>query len=363
MTEFIQGLELCRLFYEEAVRPILSDAFPGLRYSAARIGSGSDVLGFDTEMSTDHDWGPRLLLFLDDGMIRRVGEAIRDTLARRLPKEFRGYPTGYTPGEDGALKLEATGSAMIPHRVDVISVREFIGGFLGFDIRQEIEPADWLTFPEQKLLAITAGAVYHDEIGLQAVRDRFAYFPHDVWLYLLATGWNRIGQEEHLMGRAGFAGDELGSTLIGARLVRDIMRLAFLMERQYAPYPKWLGSAFRRLTCSRELEPVLMRALCRQTWQEREKEMAAAYEFAAVMHNRLGVTEPLPIVTKPFHGRPFRVIHLGSDFSGALIRQIRNSTVRRLADGRLLGGIDQISDNTDLLCGTKWRGTLRQLYE
>ena len=36
MPEFMPGLELCRLFYHELVGPILQDAMPGLRYSAAR---------------------------------------------------------------------------------------------------------------------------------------------------------------------------------------------------------------------------------------------------------------------------------------------------------------------------------------
>jgi hypothetical protein len=47
------------------------------------------------------------------------------------------------------------------------------------------------------------------------------------------------------MPRAGFVGDELGSALIGSRLVRDIMNLCFLLEKQYAPYPKWFGTAFQ----------------------------------------------------------------------------------------------------------------------
>jgi len=80
------------------------------------------------------------------------------------------------------------------------------------------DAADWLTFPAQLLRTLTASAVYHDGVGeLTALRARLAYYPRDVWLLLLAAGWRRIGQEEHLMPRAGYVDDELGSALIGAR--------------------------------------------------------------------------------------------------------------------------------------------------
>ena len=100
------------------------------------------------------------------------------------------------------------------------------------------------------------------------MRERLAFYPRDVWLYLLAAGWARIGQEEHLMGRAGSVGDEVGAALIAARLVRDVMRLGFLMERQYPPYPKWFGTAFRRLACAERLLPALERTLQATTWQD-----------------------------------------------------------------------------------------------
>ncbi len=64
IPEFIPGLELCEAFYQEAVLPVLSKHFGDLSYAAALIGSGSEVLGFDTEMSSDHHWGPRLMVFL-----------------------------------------------------------------------------------------------------------------------------------------------------------------------------------------------------------------------------------------------------------------------------------------------------------
>ena len=37
-----------------------------MRYAAALLGPGSEVAGFDTQRSTDHDWGPRLQVFLSD---------------------------------------------------------------------------------------------------------------------------------------------------------------------------------------------------------------------------------------------------------------------------------------------------------
>ena len=193
------------------------------------------------------------------------------------------------------------------------------------------------------------------------MRDRFAYYPHDVWLYLLAAGWARIGQEEHLMGRAGYVGDEIGSALIGARLVRDIMRLCFLMERQYAPYPKWFGTAFKQLDAAATLAPILQQALSADRWQERQEHLATAFEVIAARHNRLGLTETLPEKTTSFFGRPFRVIW-GEKFSRALCARVTDPAVRRLIELPLIGSIDQFSDNTDLLSDPRWRLALRNLW-
>ena len=55
MPDFVPGIELCGAFYAQVVRPALAVAFPDLRYSAALLGTGSEVLGFDTERSTDTD--------------------------------------------------------------------------------------------------------------------------------------------------------------------------------------------------------------------------------------------------------------------------------------------------------------------
>ena len=73
-TPFIPGLDLARQFHAEVVGPLLDQSFPGITYSAALIGGGSDVLGFDSARSTDHNWGPRLQVFLGTGDADRAGD-------------------------------------------------------------------------------------------------------------------------------------------------------------------------------------------------------------------------------------------------------------------------------------------------
>ena len=50
-----------------------------------------------------------------------------------------------------------------------------------------------------------------------------------------------------MVARCADAGGDLGSRVVAARLVRDIMHPAFLIERQWPPYPKWLGTRFAHL--------------------------------------------------------------------------------------------------------------------
>jgi hypothetical protein len=357
---FIPGLKLSEMFYHEAVKPHLN-----LPHSAALIGSGSEVLGFDTEMSTDHHWGPRVMLFLHPDDHATSAETIKNDLKTRLPYTFHGYPTSFgEPDSVGVQLMETRVDGPVNHRVDTLTIAEFVSHYLNIDLDTDIEAADWLTFPEQRLLTFTGGSVFHDDLGLQAVRDRFAYYPHDVWLYLLASGWSRIGQDEHLMPRAGYVGDELGSSLIGARLVRDVMRLCFLMERQYAPYPKWLGTAFSRLACAGRLIEPLRAAQSAPTWEDRERHLSIAYKRLARMHNALDIAPPIPESVSNFHGRPFMVIH-GEAVAEAIATRITDPVVQAiitLNKGRFIGNIDLVSDNTDVLENISRRLAWRELY-
>ncbi len=362
--KFIPGMKLSRRFYWEAVRPVLDRSFSGLPHSAALIGSGSETLGFDDEMSTDHGWGPRLQLFLRSDDWETHAEDIDAALRDGLPHSFLGYPTNFSepnPDDNGVQLLEAKESGPVNHKVETQTIDGFFRGYLNFDSGGAIGVSDWLTFPQQKLRTVAAGGVFHDEIGLDGVRSRFSWYPSDVWRYLLAAGWARIGQEEHLMGRAGLVGDELGSALIGSRLVRDLMRLCFLMERRYAPYAKWFGTAFAQLESATALSEKLLAVKRAESWQERDRWLSEAYRVVAARHNQLGLTEPMPERPTSFFGRPFCVMALHG-FADALLRPIRDPEVAQLAKRRPIGSIDQFSDSTDFLEATKLRPSLRGLY-
>ena len=361
---FIPALQLCERFFEEAVRPILLESVPALRYSAALIGPGSDVLGYDTRRSTDHDWGPRLHLFMEEQTYEELAGKIFTALSHHLPHQFRGYSTHFgEPDAGGVRTQEAREAGPVAHKVEIHTLRRFSLDCLGVYPEDGLSHVDWLILPQQKLLEFTAGRVYQDGLGeLGPMRARLAWYSHDVWLYLMAAQWQRISQQEPFMGRAAEVGDEIGSRLVAEMLVRDLMRLCFLLERRYAPYTKWFGTAFSRLNAAPVLTPSLQGTLRATTWQERERHLCTAYEAVTHLHNRLGITAPLAEHVSFFHNRPFRVIH-GERFAAALLDAIDDEAVRGLVTRvGLIGGIDQITDNVDVLSNPERYLKFRALY-
>jgi len=361
MPKFVPGLKLCKLFYKQEVKPILDKDFPKLRYSAAIIGWGSEVLGFDTPISRDHHWGPRLLLFLNEKDSPKLRGPISEALSDQLPCEFMGYSTNYSePEPNGVRHPVKITRGRINHMVNIYTVRPFFKARLGFDPHEEPSALDWLSFPQQRLLELTSGEVYHDGLGeLEKIRTKLEYYPRDVWLYMLAAQWTRSSQEEAFVGRTGHVGDELGSQIVAARLVREMIKLAFLMERRYAPYSKWLGSAFQRLTIAKTLSPLLRQVWLAKTWKTRDRAIAKAYSVVAQQHNALKITKPLATNTTNYYSRPYSVIH-GDRFAEAIKQAIKDPQIKRIKTD--VGSIDQFTDSTNVVEDLALCKKLRAVY-
>jgi hypothetical protein len=339
------------------VRPILDRSFPALDHAAARIHFGSEVLGYDDEMSRDHYWGARVQLFLRD--LSHAAE-LNECLARELPTEFAGFPTHFgRTEEDGMVKMKPVTSGPVDHRAETLVLRDYVRTWLGLDPLEGFTSADWLVTPSQKLLEWTAGDVFYDSIGeLTRLRELLAWYPHDVWLFVMAGHWDQIGELEHLHGRAGLRNDELGSRLLAAALVREVMRLGFLQESRYPPYPKWLGTAYTLL--GRPETNALAAVLHASDWRAREDALVEAYELLAHRHNELRVTEHLDPASRQFWGRPVRIIG-GDRFYKALREAITDPELKAIADP--IGSIDSVADGATVLTWpTVWR-RLRGLYD
>ena len=301
-----------------------------------------------------------MVLFLPGDQFNRWCKPIDETLRSRLRYTFHGYSTNFDrEGPESVFWIVEISSGPVNHQVEITTLGKYFNNYLGFYPSQEISMPDWLVCLEHRLLAVTSGKVFHDDLGLQAIREKLAYYPHDVWLYIMAAAWMKISQEEPFIGRTGDIGDENGERILAARLVQYLMRLGFLIERCYAPYSKWFGSSFMRLECSRKLTPVFNQVLAAPDWHERQQHLCLAYETLAEMHNALHVTPVLDGRVSSFHERPYLVIH-GEWFSDALLKAVQSKEMRKLPPN--IGSINQFVDSTDVTDNIVLCQRLKSLY-
>ena len=324
------GAELSLGYYTDVVAPLLAARWPALPHAAARLGSGSDVLGLDDETSQDHDWGLRLTLLVAGDAV----ETVDAYLAAELPQEYRGQP----------IRFGTTWKPVASHQVEVATAEGFAFSRLGVDASKPLEPDEWLSLTGQAILEVTAGPVFADTRGtLTGIRRRLDWYPDDLWRYVLAADWARIGQEIPFIGRAGSLGDDAGSRAIAARIAVAAMRLGFLLERRWPPYSKWIGSVFARLPSAGIAAPALEAALSAGRWEDREAHLAEALTVLNDLQRAIGLPT-VDAVVAPFWDRPF--LGLGG-VPEVLLDSIADPVVRALPPR--VGSIEQWVDNVDVL--------------
>ena len=345
--KFVKGKFLSEQYYKRHIQKLIAKAYPRLNYSAGLIGPGSDVLGFDTIRSTDHDWGPRLMIFLKEKDFYQK-QKIKDYLKQHLPKTFMGYPTHFRGTVDGDVKVMAKlkkGETFNPG-IAINTVEKFFAEYMGIQNTNNIKITKWLLLSEHKLRTIKEGRLFRDDLSMNILKAKFDYYPNDIWLYLMAAEWQKIAQEEPFMARCGEVGDELGSRLIAYKLVRSIMNLVFQMERQYIPYSKWFGTAFNRLNKAKIIKPILDKVLVARKWQSREAQLSKAYKTLGKFHNELKITEFVSPELSYFFNRPYQIID-ADRYVEALREKIKSPDILNIKAN--IGSVNQITQTVDVL--------------
>lgn len=345
MAEFVKGLELAHGFYREVVAPLIERP-----HTACLIGEGSEVLGYDTARSTDHEWGPRLQVFLDAADVAPV----RDRVERGLPGHYRDRPTRW-------FSLVAGQEA---HHLEISTLTDWLAQRLPTITTNDPDTATWLSVPQQHLLQLTAGRLFRDDLGgLTRLRETYRWYPDDVWRWILAAQWYLIGNQAPFLGRSVELGDLRGARLITARLCRLIMELAFLQERRYRPYDKWFSRAFDDLDTADELGGLIDRAMTEAPAGRDDTPLLQALVLAGHRHNALALTEPVPPRIGPFEVgvngavRPYPVPNSAA-YVDALVAAITDPKLRDLPR---VGTIDQFTHADDVVINfTGWPGMLAE---
>jgi hypothetical protein len=339
------GQALAAGFYRDVVAGLVD-----VPHAAGLVGEGSEVLGFDDSRSTDHAWGPRLHVFV---AAEDVDQVLRG-VTQGLPETYRSHPVNFFAWQDQRVR----------HHVTVTTVEDWVRTELGQPVPSS--PADWLGLPQQRLLQVTAGAVFHDDQGdLSRIREQLDHFPDDVWWWIQASQWQLIARTEALPGRLAEVGDALGARVRAAELARLLMELALVQARRYLPYPKWLGTAFGQLEAARELDEPLGRLIAADRGERREAAATAALEVVARQHNRLAPEHRLDPTCAPFEvgingaQRPYRVLNAGR-FVEACLTKITSPELRGLQP---VGSIDQLTHGSDPLINfSTWPSRLTATY-
>ena len=234
----MNGLELSKAFYEQFGAPMLHEQFPQEeKYIAVGLlGSGSECLGFDDEISQDHDFEPGFCLLLpgEDVIDRRTAFQLERAYAK-LPKAFMGFRRSALAPVGGARHGVLRTSEFFTEKVGAPD------GVLTVD--------QWLKLPQQALLEATGGQLFRDDLGaVTAIRAALSAMPEDVRR-------KRLGGQLLLMAQAGQYnylrclkhGEPAAAQLAVNEFVKSCIETVFLLNRAYAPYYKWSFRAMRRL--------------------------------------------------------------------------------------------------------------------
>ena len=257
-------IDTSRDFFKEIVRPILEAHFPEITAVTAfgLFGYGSEALGLDDEYSRDHHWGVRIDGLLPEGVPAEKQREIAATVSDNLPATYRGHSLYAAHLAGAGLALDT-----LPH---------FLQRTIGLTRAPQTD-IEWLQIPEEDITHVINGEVWHDPLGdFTTVRQTLkGYYPEPVRLRRVAH-WCRYfsGMGSYALRRAILRENIYYANVTFSRAVKWAIQLAFMLERTYYPYDKWIMAHFARLPrLARRLKPLVDEAILLSTPWERKQDL------------------------------------------------------------------------------------------
>lgn len=261
----MKGLELSEQYYNAYGRKMLQEQFPELigQTAAGLVGRGSECLGFDDEISKDHDYGASFCIWLPKEIFREYGGRMQKAYDE-LPKEFMGF---------GARAEQEQGQG----RVGVLCMEDFYYSLLGRETVPDSNQ-EWLALEEENLSVATNGKVFEDHLGqFSKMRNGLLqYYPEDVRLKKITACMARAAQAgQYNYARAMKRGERIAAEISLTEFIKNIMKLVYLLNKRYAPFYKWAHRGMKELSTCAEIGDML-------SLLYRIPDPAAAWEDVAV---------------------------------------------------------------------------------
>lgn len=233
----MQGIELAREFYEEYGKKMLESDFSEYldRIAVGLVGHGSECFGYDDEISTDHDFEPGFCIWITDEDEEKIGFKLFRAYSK-LPQEYKGIKCR----EKSALGSKEKG---------VKTISEFYSSYTGRKGAPETLK-DWLYTPSHYLAEATNGEIFFDPLGeFTRIRDQIKYgMPEDVRLKKIACCALHMAQSGQYNYKRCISHGENGAARLALdEFVRNAAEIVFLLEKQHAPYYKWIFRAMKDL--------------------------------------------------------------------------------------------------------------------
>ncbi|MCQ2380456.1 MAG: DUF4037 domain-containing protein [Victivallaceae bacterium] len=234
-------LQTSRKLYLEYGVPMLERDFPQLveRVAVGLSGRGSECLGFDDDISRDHDLAPGFALWMTSEDEDKYGFALTRAYAK-LAREF-----GTTEAE----------SRLGDEEHGVTTIGNFYIRHIGMD-RAPKHWREWLYTPSYAFAEATSGEVWRDGLGdFSAIRDAILHgMPEDVRLKLIAARCAIMAQSGQYNYPRCMRRGECGAAMLALdEFVRNAISLLFLLEKRHCPYYKWMMRSARENLANRKL--------------------------------------------------------------------------------------------------------------
>lgn len=262
MTQSI--IATSRIFFQQVVKPIMERKFPAetARTAFGIFGYGSEALRLDDELSRDHHWGIRIDAMMPAEVFDKRKNEMLAFLGANLPANFQGHSL-----REGHL----AGAGLSPD-----NLRAFLLRTIGID-HAPTTYKEWLELPEEDIIHVINGEIWHDPAGdFTAVRKAFKnHYPEPIRKRRLAH-WCRYfsGMGAYALHRAILRKNELYAAIAFGKAIRWGVQIAFLLEKHYFPYDKWLMAMLERLPrLAAPLTPIIVEAVRLSTSWERKLEL------------------------------------------------------------------------------------------